>query len=91
MGQRELPASAGWPLIHQLTLNQRVQGSSPCAPTKNSRNISHLSLDAATARFMPNVGSGIALKNAGWRNCCPTIAAPATATGRTMRNDEGTA
>jgi hypothetical protein len=23
-------------LVEQLTLNQRVQGSSPCAPTKNS-------------------------------------------------------
>ena len=33
VGLRELPASAGWALIHQLTLNQRVQGSSPCAPT----------------------------------------------------------
>jgi hypothetical protein len=27
-------------LVEQLTLNQRVQGSSPCAPTNEIKNLS---------------------------------------------------
>jgi hypothetical protein len=29
-------------LVEQLTLNQRVQGSSPCAPTNNFKDLADL-------------------------------------------------
>jgi hypothetical protein len=40
-------------LVEQLTLNQRVQGSSPCAPTKPFKDL------AAVGIFIPTTRPGV--------------------------------
>ena len=43
-------------LVEQLTLNQRVQGSSPCAPTNNSNHLGEGNSRAPLYRLLPSGG-----------------------------------
>jgi hypothetical protein len=55
-------------LVEQLTLNQRVQGSSPCAPTRISSEINHLAPGGNHSAATPSL-----------RLCCGYLDAPAGA------------
>jgi hypothetical protein len=38
-------------LVEQLTLNQRVQGSSPCAPTNDFKDLGDISIGRSSQNF----------------------------------------